>query len=180
MKTNLREFALWTRRVLLFLILAWGTFAAAVAFGIRYELGPFAYLGDPTIGLPPQDLQESFLRHGIILDDSASLLPPSEIARVFLAAFGASRDNADTAGAIDPARLSLDLVIHWADSAAVWKVEYRTGCDCPYTRPEERPRITAFIDPISGEVLGLIDQAFASPLSVRDTSAQPIGEGVLP
>ncbi len=145
----------WATRILYGVMFLWGTFAALVAFAVRYEIGMFAPPEIESIQVVRTTAEPAFPRPKVNAGDWRKLLGPDVIERAFWAAAqGHVGDDGDTLP-FKSDRLSLTLQYEPTDSSAVWNAVYRVGCDCPYVAPEEAPRFEASIDPFSGEVLSI-------------------------
>lgn len=152
-----RDLACWTRRVLMTLVVLWGTFAAVVAFAVRYELGPFA---------PPEFLHASqsqeipaevIARSRLSLGQWSETAPVAKILDAFWQALEERQRTSGGTNEIDISRVSMNLEFRLRDSTALWTVRYVGGCDCPYEQADVNTRFAALIDPISAAVVGASD-----------------------
>ena len=180
MKDRVRIIAQWGRRILIALMIAWGTFAAVVAFAVRYELGLFAPPDDAATQATHSLTEESIRRPKVGSEDWHRLLGPNDIARSFRIAIEERMNGVGVLDSLDPSKLSLVLDYQLSDSSTVWKAAYKVGCNCPYVAPEDAPRILAVIDPLSGAVL-----SFTGPETILipdsgDTLTGLVGEEAWP
>ena len=149
----------WTFRMLGFLMLAWGTFAAVVAFAVRYQMGPFA-ADDPALGAfaTNRSIEGIPSRCRLTADEIRHMPPPSAIADAFFATLRTRRAEGSPGYDLDPARLTLALDWRSRDSTAVWTATYKAGCDCPHAPDSTKFSIIASIDPLTAHITQLISQ----------------------
>jgi hypothetical protein len=170
----------WAGRILTALMIAWGTFAAVVAFAVRYDLGLFA---SPDVAATPttySSTEESIRRPRVGSEDWHRLLGPSDIAESFRIAIGEHTSRVVDSNGLDASKLSLRLDFRLVDSSAVWEAGYKLGCDCPYVAPEDTPKILAVIDPFTGAVLSLVGSETTLLPNTGDTLTGHTGEEVRP
>lgn len=156
---KMRTLAGWMRRVLVTLVLLWGTIAALVAFAVRYELGPFT----PPGLLPatqPQDISaDGIVRSRLPLAQWSEAAPVAEIIDTFRHVLEERQRKTGAVLEIDVSRVSMNLEFRLRDTTALWTVRYDGGCDCPYEQADVSNRFTALIDPMSAAVVGVSDSA---------------------
>lgn len=180
MKLSTSRMLRWARQILFGVMFLWGTFAAIVAFAVRYEIGMFAPSVD-ELGMAPRTTEApAFPRPKVTAASWNQLLDPNSIEHVFmLAASGRASDAFDSVQ-FNYSRFSLTLDYKPSDSTAVWNAVYRVGCGCPNLLPEETPRFEASIDPLSGEVLSLTVPDSKVIPKTGDTSTGHTGEEARP
>ena len=180
MKDRVRMIAQWGRRILIALMIAWGTFAAVVAFAVRYELGLFA---PPDIAATQSThslTEESISRPKAWYEDWHRLLSPNDIVKSFRIAIEERTSGVVDSNGLDASKLSLILDFRPTDSSAVWEAAYKVGCNCPYVAPDDAPKILAVIDPFSGAVLSFAGPEATLIPDTGDTLTGLVGEGVRP
>ncbi len=173
MSNKLTAFRRWTFRIIMALMIVWGTFAAVVAFAVRYEFGPFALPNEDIGLLDDQSNRGPIERPRLLPGDWGHLMPPAEISKRFESVL-ASRDG--TTARDEPDLTKINLVLDWrpSDSTAIWTGTYIVGCDCPYTSSEDAPKIVALINPLSGRVIDLTAYGVALlPTISEPTTASP-------
>lgn len=180
LKISLSQLMRWAGRILFGMMFLWGTFAALVAFAVRYEIGMFAPPEIESEQVAHTTAEPAFTRPKVTGGDWNRLLGPDAIERAFRAAAQGHVGDAGDTLPFNRDRLSLTLQYEPTDSSAVWNAVYRIGCDCTYVTPEEAPRYEASIDPLSGAVLSFNGPEANAIPNTGDTLTGHTGEEVRP
>lgn len=162
-------FRRWIFRVLAALMLGWGTFAAVVAFAVRYDLGPFR-VDEPSLSTMTTDrsVEGTVTRCRLIGNDITRIIAPSVVADSFLAMLVARSAVGTPLHVPNQTKISLKLDWRGLDSTAVWTATYKTGCDCPYVPDSTKTILTASINPYTAQITQIISQGIA--LLPQDTT----------
>jgi hypothetical protein len=141
------------------LVLLWGTFAALVAFAVRYELGPFALPESPPSSQTQDISALGIAGSRLSLTQWSEAAPIGKIVDAFRQTLAEQQRTSGGRNEIDLSRLSMSLEFQLRDSTALWTARYDGGCDCPYEQASGNTHFTALIDPISAAVVGVSDTA---------------------